>query len=161
VISHYPSRAPRKGSDEINYVIEHMVKDRDFIFKYISKRIPWKDNLIRMSECDIYIEHLFDDRFGITALLAAALGKIVVTKFPYMAEYEKIFGVPAVIQAANTKEELADRLDYLLSLSDAERLELKKRTRKWVEEVHSHEVVGKRLVKVYQEVLDGKSNSTT
>lgn len=156
IIAHYPSNY--KGADKIQAAVERL-KDKDqFIFRYDDQRISWVKQMKRLSECDIYVENFYEVQkgrltgaFGIAALEAAALGKIVVTRFLFMEDYEQRFGKCA-IQVVHTVEELAKILAHLISLSDNELLKLKKQSREWVVRCHSYEAVAQRLLKVIEEL---------
>ena len=162
IIAHYPSKAKVKRSDIINTVMEKINKDpynRNKIrYIYSPKWIfNWKDNLKRMSKCDIYIEMLAlkqgNKRYGewgVTALEAAALGKVVVTNFLSLKRYEKEYG-KCPLMVVNNDEELKNVLQKLISMNKTELLKIKKETRKWAENLHSYKAVGKRLKeKVYE-----------
>ena len=157
VLAHYP-RGRHKGTGTIKNSIDEINKKgllNGFIYKFSDKIVDWKSNIERVSKCDVYIEDMGKGKnksvFGIAALEAAALGKIVITRFLFLEEYEKKFGKYG-LQVANTQEELVQKLIYLISLSEKDLLKLKKRARKWVVRRHSYEAVAKRLLKVFNEV---------
>ena len=117
-----------------------------------------------MSEVDIYIERMNMFRYsekrkkkrrtgvwGVTALEAACLGKVVVTNFYGREVYEKEYGECA-LQSANSEEEMETILINLLSKPKSELMELKKKTRLWVEEYHTFEKVGMKLRRIYEEL---------
>ena len=90
--------------------------------------------------------------WGMTALEAASLGKIVVTNFLSIDRYKKEYGeCPLVI--CNTEGEFERRLHELSEMNKDDILKLKKETRKWVEEKHSLKAVGKRLKRYYEELF--------
>ena len=75
-MGHFPSKPAVKGSDKIVEAMKNV--KGNFEFRYSDKRVSWEEQIKRMSECDIYVERFTKDSgFGITALEAAALGKIV------------------------------------------------------------------------------------
>jgi len=157
IIGHFPSGGAKKGCAIINEVLQR-VRKRNFEFNYNLNHVPWTYNLKRMSECDIYIEDMHDKQgdkplyvFGMQALEAACLGKVVCTRFPMFGEYEKTFG-PCSLIATDTPEILQAKIEDLLSLSNEKFVELQKRTRKWVEDQHSYEVVGNRFKKIFEEM---------
>jgi hypothetical protein len=157
VLAHYP-RGCHKGTEIIKNSIDEINKKKllnGFIYKFSDEIVDWKSNIRRVSECDVYIEDMGDRKrhsvFGIAALEAAALGKIVVTRFLFVEEYEEKFG-KCGLQISNTKEGLIQKLIYLISLSEKDLLELKKQSREWVVRCHSYEVVAKRLLKTFNEV---------
>lgn len=157
IIAHYPSHA--KGAENILAAIQWLERGKfkdSFIFKYDGQRVCWTEQIERMSECDIYISEIvlvqrdkIVGHFGITALEAAALGKVSITRsiFP-----EDCSDFPFGIQVANTPEELAEKLEYLISLPNDELLKLRKLTRDWVVHCHSYGAVGRRLLKIIEEI---------
>jgi hypothetical protein len=163
VVGHYPSSKIGKGSENVKRIIEN-IKDKvpEFEFRYDNKRVPWKLQLKRMSGIDIYIERMSlgnNTKFGwkrtgvwgMAALEAAALGKIVVTNFYGKKFYKKQFGDYA-LQVADSEKQMETLLISLLTKNKNELLELKKKTRKWVEEKHSFEVVGAQLRGIYEKI---------
>lgn len=84
IIGHYPSNPEVKGTNEI---IEMLKPFRDtFEIRIGLKQVSHAEQLQRMAECDIYIE-LFKPElngreygcFGVTALEASMMGKLVIT----------------------------------------------------------------------------------
>ena len=130
-----------------------------FDYKYSAKTIAWNKNLQRMSNCDIYIDafcpRLEKKRYGewgIQALEAAALGKVVVTHFGMWRQYKKEYGGCA-LQYVNTQKELKQKLKNLIEMNNDEIQNLKIRTRKWVETHHSLKAVGMKLRKIIQKPI--------
>jgi glycosyltransferase involved in cell wall biosynthesis len=156
IISHFPTKWFIKGSVVVRTAIYHYVKNQNFEFRYRSKLISWEENIEEVSKCDIYIDDLQGDWLNVSAIEAAALGKIVITKFTHADKYKENFGIPCQVQTANGPKELGEKIDELLSMSASERLALKRKSRKWVEQVHSYKAFGNRLVKIYREILDAK-----
>lgn len=163
IIGHYPSNKidPEhdiKGTLSINKVIRDLKRTTKLDFKYkyedaykVFPRVSWKKNLKRMGKCDIYIESLNIDStsdnqhdWSLTALEAAALGKIVITNFRYKDKYLKEYG-NCELQIVSRKKELRKVLIRLLKSSPEELETLQRRTRAWVEKYHNFEAVGNRL----------------
>lgn len=164
-ISHFPSNPKIKGSETINLVLKKVTENnKRVIYNNSSKTLNFEDNLKRISLCDIYIEAVAPTEtllsngakygeWGLTALEASALGKIVITHFLSKERYEKEYGTCPLL-VANNKEELEKNIDFILSLSNKEILDLKKLHREWVEKLHSYKSIGKRMIdKVYGEFL--------
>jgi len=167
LIGHFPSYTESKGTNTILKVIRGLngkVKDR---FEYVGIETPmaqnlsWLEHLKRVNDCDILIETcnpIFMGKqfgaFGNAALEAAALGKIVVTNDLYQNIYKKEYGDCELV-IANNGNELKNVLTKLLSLSDDEILEKKRKTREWAERNHSIPVTAKRLFdKIYGDLLN-------
>jgi len=154
IIGHYPS-GKFKGTEKIVNVISKL-KNRNFEFVYDLNTVPWNKQIERMSKCDIYIENMMEFQgdvplkiFGMTSLETSCLGKIPIMRFPVVKEYEKLFG-KCGIQVTNNLEELENKLEWLLTLSYDEILNLQKQARKWVEDCHSYEVIGKFYKKIFE-----------
>jgi glycosyltransferase involved in cell wall biosynthesis len=89
--------------------------------------------------------------FGIQAIEAAALGKIVCTRFPFFDKYEKEFGKCGLINT-ETPEILSEKLEFLLSLNHDEFVKLQKKSREWVVRCHSYKVIGERFVNIFEDI---------
>lgn len=159
LIAHYPSSL--KGYEHIQNAIDN-VKNKKFKFIYDKKNLPWLENIKRMSKSDIYIEALLSNQngiplyiYGITAIEAAALGKIVCTRFPLIKEYEKIFGKCSIIHVEDQKD-LTRELERLLSLSSSEFLKLQKESREWAEKYNSYSYIGSMFKRIFEFELKKK-----
>jgi hypothetical protein len=164
IVGHYPRHPVLKGSASVNLVMQSLMADeklRDvFEYRFDDSNAPWDEYVQRIRECDIYIERLprEDDtafqvrEWGLTALEAAALGKIVFTTFSSKDAYEDAYGkCPLVV--ANAAEELEEQLRTYLTAHKNKRTSAQKRTRKWVEEHHSYAAIGERLKVVFESCL--------
>ena len=156
VVGHFP-RGKTKGTEKIIPLIEELSKNYDFEFRYGYDSVSWPDQIKRMGDCDIFIEAVVEHQngipltlFGISAIEAACLGKIVIARFPMKPQYEKIFGKCA-IQHVNNIEELKIKLEWLFGLPEESILGLKKESRNWVESCHSYEAVGERFKKIFEQ----------
>jgi hypothetical protein len=89
--------------------------------------------------------------WGVSAIEAAALGKIVITHFLSHKKYEQVYGQHELC-VANTPSDIAVHLESLLELSDDELLKRRKATRSWVEKFHSFKAVGTRLKEEIYEI---------
>lgn len=158
-LAHFPSEPTIKGTRVIERVVRNIYKTRgDFNFKLSERIIPFRENLKRISECDIYVELFapFQDGFnygswGITALEAAALGKVVVTCHITEDVYHKTYGRTTPFFVSNTEGHLHSKIDELLSFPPDKITKLQSETRRWVVENHSYKATGERLKKI----LDG------
>jgi glycosyltransferase involved in cell wall biosynthesis len=167
IVGHYPSSPRGKGSDNVNRLIKKIRnKVPVFDYRYSYNKVPWQKQIKRMSSVDIYVERMSLKQhgkqnknkwfktggWGITALEAASLGKIVVTNFLDHDQYKKEYG-KCSLQIANSENDMEKLLIKLLSIPKKDLLKLKQKTRKWAETYHSFEVVGLRLKKIYEEIL--------
>lgn len=136
VFAHYPSNVEVKGSDTIKAIIPEI--------QFSPVHVSHEDNLERMRACDIYVE-LFKLKlgaasygsFGMTALEAAALGKVVVSSYLWKDYYEANFGELGLIHVKS----LDDLAWTAETLRNSDLLPLKEKSRQWAER-HSFEAIG-------------------
>lgn len=160
VIAHYPSNAKKKGTLGVVDAVSKMRKTYDeFSLKIDTARVSWEENIKRMNNCDIYIERsclnsdgIVTGSYGTTALEAAALGKIVITKFIYHKEFQERFGCRFGLVGVETQNELAQQLENLISLPKKKIAGIKQRIEAWLRKIHSHTSVGKRLKEIFEEI---------
>lgn len=151
-IAHYPRDSKLKGSKAILSALCEVLarqpeSSRHIGYSFADNHVPWPANIERMRHCDIYVHALNQNgSWGVTALEAAALGKIVVGQFRQKELYENEFG-PCPIVEANTEAELVEQIERLVAMTDNEIVALQQATRKWVEDYHSLQATGNRLVR--------------
>lgn len=162
IVGHYPSSPSGKGTEYVNEIINR-IKNLvpEFEYRYSTERVSWKKQIERMSKVDIYIERMSMRKkeksgevrktgvWGITALEAAALGKVVVTNFYGRKYYQEEYG-DCALYTANSEKEMESLLIDLLSIPKSNLITLKENTRKWVEEKHSFIPIGNRLRNIYE-----------
>jgi len=149
--AHYPRDPAFKGSADINYAMYEMqsMLSYDELYRldydYSSERVSKAENLKRISLCDVYIESQYRAvDWGVTALEAAAMGKVVITQFAGYGAYENEFG-PCPILHANDLKQLGKRIEQVLEMSHDEILALQTEHWQWVQDCHSYTAVGERL----------------
>ena len=154
-IRHHPSNAGTKGTAKICEMIQALpaaqLARTQFIYSDNGSRVTPGMQLVRMADCDVYIE-LFKLKqkeadygsFGISALEAAALGKVVVTNMLWKDVYKEAYG-DCLLQIANTEQEFIETVGSLVDMSDQDLLQLQQQTRQWMEEKHSLEATGHRI----------------
>ncbi len=160
VIGHNPSSTITKGSDKILKIINKLKnKHKNIDYRFSPDPTNWKAYIKKVSTCDIYIERMMIPEeegikpvCSITALEAAALGKVVITNFDYIDLYEKEYG-NFDLCVANSEEEMEYMLDRFLYMTKDRLLEYKIKCREWAEKFHSYEAIGNRLKKCYEEIL--------
>lgn len=151
-VAHYPSNK-WKGSDTIERAIRDLHGQRqDFNFKMSRKTVDYDQQLKRMNGCDIYVEllstHQMDKQYGswgISALEAAAMGKIVVTCHTTESIYEEAYGVKTPFIVCHSEQELKDKLNHLLNQPLEEIRRLQGLSREWVVKYHSYKASGERI----------------
>lgn len=168
VIAHYPSRASVKGTNEFNKLMGKLSKDPNlknkFVYDY-GTNLSWSENIKRLAVCDIYFDacqpYIGDKPYGfwgMAALEASALGKVVLTHFNYNQErYLNEYGQHN-LKITNSMEDVERHIRKLILMDDETFKKEQEKTRAWVVEQHSYKVVGARLVDIYNEYLtwDGK-----
>jgi len=160
VIGHYPSSVITKGSDKVFKIVNDLKnKYKNIDYRFSPDPTDWKIYIKKLAACDIYIERMMIPKedgikpvCSITALEAAALGKVVITNFDYVDLYEKEYG-DYDLSIANSEEEMEQVLDRFLSMTKKQLLEHKIKCRKWAEKFHSYKSIGNRLKKCYEEIL--------
>ncbi|GAG24586.1 unnamed protein product, partial [marine sediment metagenome] len=132
IIGHFPSKARIKNSKAINKVISRLKGDFEYI--YSPEGVTWEKQMERMSKCDVYIDGCMPKinkrrygEWGMAALEAAALGKVVISHFLSQDKYKGKCG----IKVANSPAEIESHLKALLALTDEELLKEKQATRAW------------------------------
>jgi len=162
IFAHYPSNPRKKNSDFIEKHMNEMLINPIFTsrFDFICSRnnISHNDHLKRIAKSDIYIEHqcyrLNGGRygeFGVTALEAAAMGKIVITCSSAMEKYNRDYGeCPLFI--SNCQKEFIDTINHIMQMTDEEISENQKLTRAWVCQHHSYNSIANRLINFYSSV---------
>jgi hypothetical protein len=152
IVGHYPSNPHIKGTDIINKIVGSI--DIDFEYGHSMHHTTYKDQLQRMQLCDIYLELFAHSQngkpygsWGITALEAAAMGKVVFTNHTTKDVYKKAYGVYPGLEICNTQDLFKSRLEEVLADRDLIMI-LQAETRQWVVDHHSYEATGKRLKKI-------------
>lgn len=153
VIGHFPNDSKKKATAFFEKAIEKLKQDPELNdrFEYITSDDPvsWQEQIERMSACDIYAEMSKRGGWGITALEAAALGKVVINNFEGLERYREEYGACGLTVAIEL-EEIVAKLKELILMPTQDLDELKRKTRAWVEQKHSYQAIGKRLREIYQ-----------
>lgn len=153
VVGHFPSNYNVKGTDDINRIILQLKDSYDFEYLHSVERVSHQENLERMNQCDIYIELIAPTQggkpygsFGISALEAAALGKIVVTQdLNGNGLYGKTYG-PSMLNFVKDEMGLKKTLSELLQYKGSHIEGQQKATKDWVNKYHSHKATGEKLM---------------
>lgn len=146
VIGHYPSNPEVKGTNEI---IEMLKPFRDtFEIRIGLKQVSHAEQLQRMAECDIYIE-LFKPElngreygcFGVTALEASMMGKLVITMDLQDRIYKEEYGNHPFVTVRN-------KYQFQSAIEDAGKYydqAMSDKIRQDTIDRHSYEATGQRL----------------
>ncbi len=153
-VAHYPSNAEVKGAEQIIEMMDRLRASHDdkFSFNYSSQIVNMPHQCARVDECDIYIE-LFKPflngkrygSFGIQALEASAMGKVVITQCIMKSVYEKEYGESALFFPL-TQEDFISTVMVLTENTSSENKMLQLHTREWAVKNHSYKATGERLL---------------
>ena len=150
-IGHYPSSVQVKGTVKILELLENIKQDFDLLHSV--ENVLHADQIKRIGESDIYVE-LFKPKlngnnygcFGVTALEACSMGKIVITQNLYENIYEDNYGYcPMTI--ANNEEQFINNIEGLLRMSRTQFRTLQKDTHEIMKENHSYKSTGLKIAK--------------
>jgi len=152
VVGHFPSNPSVKGTNDIIRIVNDLKKQHDFDFVCSSDRVSHEENLERMNNCDIYVELLASEQggkpygsFGISALEAAALGKIVITQaITDNGLYNDTYGINMMNMVIN-EDGLRKTLSGLLNYKGEYIIGQQNLTRDMVKQHHSHLATGNKL----------------
>lgn len=156
-VGHFPTGVSKGTS----IVVDGVNKARRFgaLLKYVSSRpgsgvILWRKHLERMSKCDIIIDQMAPSHkgmklggWGVTALEAAALGKITMTIFNHSDEYVRQYGPHELVRVDNATM-LAVKLQSIALCTPGYIRAKQEVTREWVERQHGLVATGHRLKKL-------------
>ncbi len=143
-IVHSPSDRIIKGTKYVLEAIEKLKKE--YIFDFILvENISNKEASEIYKAADIIIDQLLFESHGVLAVECMALGKPVLCRID-----EKIMKYYNGIPVLNTNpENLYDNLKLLLENPEL-RIELGKRGRKYVKEVHDSKKIAQQLIHIYE-----------
>lgn len=156
-IGHYPSTPSVKGTSEIIQMLKPF--DGQFEWLHSTTLVPHHEQLKRISECDIYIE-LFKPElngkpygcFGVTALEAASMGKVVITNNLFPDVYRKAYGDSPMI-FANDPEQFKRTIEVLLGTSNIAQAFQRDAFNK-ARQNHSFQATGNRVAKIIYETTE-------
>lgn len=161
VVGHFPSNPSVKGTEDIVRIVRDLQRSNDFEFILSIDRVSHDENLDRMNQCDIYIELLAPQQggkpygsFGISALEAAAMGKIVITQaLTDNGIYNSTYGVN-MMNMVSGEQGLRKTLTGLLNYKGDYILGQQQLTRDMMKQHHSYLATGNKL-KSYLNELQG------
>lgn len=147
--AHYPSNPLKKGTDIINAI----AKKTRINYSHSIDKVNHVQQIKRMMDCDIYIELFMPYQkdevygsFGVTAIEAAAMGKVVITNNMGRDIYQKTYG-DCALQICNTESELEEKILELNDMPIEELIKLQLNTMDWVRNNHDLIPTGKRILK--------------
>ena len=148
IVAHYPRHPLVKGSNEICKAVEMLQAERDdFEFRYSEELCDWEHNMMRIMDCDIYIEQIGTGYWSVTAMEAAALGKVVLASFDHWQKYCKHYNLKQSDLGIHLveKDTLSKVLGHILNNNlTAEKM----KSHNWVVNNHSYKATGSRFKKL-------------
>jgi len=153
-IGHYPSNEEVKGTAK---VLEMLTDFKDkFQLLYSPNKVDHYFQLERMAKCDVYIE-LFKPElngrpygcFGVTALEACAMGKIVITNNLYPKVYTDAYG-SCPLTFANNEWQFKNIVNSLINMKPEMIRSVQKESFEIMRETHSYKATGNRILKLIE-----------
>ena len=153
VLGHFPSNPSVKGTDDIIRIVRDLQRLHDFDFEISTDRVSHAENLDRVNKCDIYIELMASHQggkpygsFGISALEAASLGKIVLTQsINDNGIYFNSYGA-SMLNLYNNEQGLIKQLNGLLQYKGDYIQGQMISTKEWAIKNHSFKSTGNKLI---------------
>ena len=154
LVVHAPSKRVAKGTDYIVSAIQNLKNELDFDFLLL-ENMPRAEALLKMSQCDIFIDQLMLGSHGISSCEAMSFGKPVIC-FIMPAVVNN--GLPADCPIVNaTIDTITEELKKLLVNRDL-RNQIGKKSREYALRVHDEDLIAEKFVKIYSEVIRVKGN---
>lgn len=155
IFGHYPSNSGVKGSFDIHNTLIGLGLD----YRHSYDRLPYNEHIERLKGIDVCIELMNKEQggkpygsFGMTALEAAALGKIVITQsLNDEGLYQDNYDIP-LLNFIKDSEDLKKICLNLDNYNDSHIRGQQELTRKWVENNHSFKATGERLKRILDEL---------
>lgn len=152
-IVHAPSKRAVKGTDAVLAAVESLQSRGAPIELDLIEGVPNSEARLRYARADVIVDQLRVGWYGMFAIESMALAKPVVVHLDAeaAAETEQAFGLelPLVRAEERTLEEVLARLvetrDSLPGIG--------RRSREYVERVHAHTQVARRVLEIYERVI--------
>lgn len=152
-IYHLPSDPETKGTEAIFEIVRSL--KGDFNFEYKLTPSPYKLQLELMAKCDIYLELFATTQgdkpygsWGITALEAAAMGKVVFTQMNNVGVYAKTYGTIPKMFMLNEVGQWVEALQGFINRPKMIK-DWQVMSRDWVEKHHSFRATGKKMKEMF------------
>lgn len=144
-IAHAPSNRAKKGTDAVIAACMELPVELDLI-----EGVKHDEARRRYTQADLIVDQLVVGWYGLFAIESMATGRPVITYLhnDAVALTERAYGVQVPIVNA-TKDTLVEKLRPLVESAQLRR-ELGEQGRAYVERVHDMDVIGDRLVEIYE-----------
>ncbi len=145
-VVHASTHAEVKGTQQIVNAVEKLKKKYDFNF-WLVAGMRHDKAMELYKKADIVICQLNLDSYGVFAIEAMALGKVVITRLSDKMAQTYPENPPLISAHPNT---IVDMLENVLLMSAKTRHQIGKRARRYVEKYHSPDAVMPKLIEVYE-----------
>jgi glycosyltransferase involved in cell wall biosynthesis len=151
-VAHAPSKRRVKGTEAVLAAFDSLRARGVPIELDLIEGVPNREARLRYAAADVVIDQLRIGWYGMLAIESMALGKPVVVHLDEeaAAETEKAFGIELPLVRAR-EDTLAEVLAGLVEKRDS-LPELGRRSREYVEQVHAHTTVARRVLDIYERV---------
>jgi hypothetical protein len=152
-VAHAPSKRAVKGTEAVIAAVETLRARGAPIELDLIEGVPNREARLRYAAADVIVDQLKIGWYGMFAIESMALAKPVVVYLDEeaAAETEEAFGLELPLVRAdegNLENVLAGLLEVRETLA-----ELGRRSREYVERVHAHTSVAKRVLEIYERVM--------
>jgi glycosyltransferase involved in cell wall biosynthesis len=152
-VAHAPSKRAVKGTEAVIAAVEALWARGAPIELDLIEGVPNRQARLRYAAADVIVDQLKIGWYGMFAIESMALAKPVVVYLDEQAaaETEEAFGLELPLVRAD-EGSLEDVLAGLLEVRET-LPELGKRSREYVERVHAHTGVARRVLEIYERVM--------
>ncbi len=152
-VAHAPSKRAVKGTEAVIAAVEALRARGAPIELDLIEGVPNREARLRYAAADVIVDQLKIGWYGMFAIESMALAKPVVVHLDEeaAAETEEAFGLELPLVRAD-EGNLEDVLAGLLEVRETLH-ELGRRSREYVERVHAHTSVARRVLEIYERVM--------
>jgi glycosyltransferase involved in cell wall biosynthesis len=156
-IAHAPSKRAVKGTEAVLAAVESLRARGAPVELDLIEGVPNREARLRYAAADVVVDQLRVGWYGMFAIESMALAKPVVVHLDAeaAAETEEAFGLELPLVRAD-EHNLEDALAGLVE-TRSELPELGRRSREYVERVHAHTAVARRVLEIYERVMPSSS----
>ncbi len=152
-IAHAPSKRSVKGTEAVLAAVESLRARGAPVELDLIEGVPNREARLRYAAADVVVDQLRVGWYGMFAIESMALAKPVVVHLDEeaAAESEEAFGLELPLVRAD-EGSLEDVLAGLVEVRE-QLPELGRRSREYVERVHAHTAVARRVLEIYERVI--------
>ena len=156
-VAHAPSKRAVKGTAAVLAAVDSLRSRGAPIELDLIEGVPHREARLRYAAADVVVDQLRIGWYGMFAIESMALAKPVVVHLDEEAvvETEEAFGLSVPLVRADERS-LEEVLATLVEMRP-ELPELGRRSREYVERVHAHTAVARRVLRIYERVMPSSS----